>query len=374
MKVLRQFIFLMNPRPVVRGISYLLLLTLLLASLAACDSGSSLMGEAEAVPAADAAVTDAVPETADPGVAEVLPALEPLTLAEDEKLRVVATTSLVADVARRVGGDAITLTTLMPLGVDPHSYAPTPQDLRALNDAHVILINGLGLEEALIPMLTELENPVPVVSVNAGMAPLTYAEGTEAQVVASEEEADATAEDAEHLLDPHTWLSVNNVLIWVDNVAATFAMLDTVHVDSFFSNAGAFQDELTALDTELREQIETLPDEQRKLVTDHQELNYFAQDYGFEVVGAIIPGVSTMTASTAQQLAAIQDAITAAGVSAIFVGENVDNSVVNQLANDLGLEVVKLYLSSLSDADGPAPDYPTLMRYNVGLIVDALSQ
>lgn len=374
MKVLRQFMFLINPRPVVRGISYLLLLALLLATLVACDSDSSLIGAAEPVAAADAAVTDAVPQTADPGVAEVLPALEPLTLAEDEKLRVVATTSLVADVARRVGGDAITLTTLMPLGVDPHSYAPTPQDLRALNDAHVILLNGLGLEEALIPMLTELENPVPVVSVNAGMAPLTYGEGSEAQLLASEKEANVMAEEAEHLLDPHTWLSVNNVLIWVDNVAATFATLDTVHVDSFFSNAGTLQDELTALDVELREQIDTLPAEQRKLVTDHQELNYFAQDYGFEVVGAVIPGVSTMTASTAQQLAAIQDAITAAGVSAIFVGENVDNSVVNQLANDLGLDVVKLYLSSLSDADGPAPDYSTLMRYNVGIIVDALSQ
>lgn len=374
MKVSRQFIVFVKPRTLGRGISCLVLLAMLLATLTACDSISSLMGGAEPVAAADAAVTDAVPQTADPGVAEVLPMLEPLTLAEGEKLRVVATTSLVAGIARRVGGDAIALTTLMPMGVDPHSYAPSPQDLRALNDAHVILINGLGLEEALLPILTKLETPIPVVSVNAGMAPLTYGEGTEQEAVVSEAEADAAAEEHDHLLDPHTWLSVSNVLIWVDNVAASFAMLDTVHVDDFFSNAGAFQEELTALDVELRQQIDTLPAEQRKLVTDHQELNYFAQDYGFEVVGAVIPGVSTMIAPSAQELAALQDAITDAGVTAIFVGENVENNVVNQLANDLGLEVVKLYLSSLSDADGPASDYPSLMRYNVETIVSALGQ
>ena len=363
-----------NPRAAMRVVSFLLLFSLLM-TLAACDTGSPLMGDdAAPVDAAESAVTEAVPQTADPGASEVLPAMEPVTLAEGEKLRVVATTSLVADVARRVGGDAIELITLMPLGVDPHSYSPTPQDLRALNDAHVILINGLGLEEALMPMLTELENPVPVVSVNAGIAPLTYGDGTEGNPVASEKQADAAADEEAHLLDPHTWLSVSNVLIWVDNIAAAYAMLDIVHVDSFFSNASAFQEELTALNVELRAQIDTVPADQRKLVSDHQELNYFAQDYGFEVVGAVIPGVSTMTASTAQGLAALQEAITASGAKAIFMGENVDNSVVNQLADDLGLAVVKLYVSSLSDADGPAPDYVTLMRYNVDAIVSALAQ
>jgi ABC-type Zn uptake system ZnuABC Zn-binding protein ZnuA len=366
-----------KPRAWMRGLCFLLLALLLLGTLAACDS-NSLLGEDSPPAAGDegAATTEDVPEAADPGAAEVLPTLEPLTLAEEEKLRVVATTSLVADVAQRVGGDAIELTTLMPLGVDPHSYTPTPQDLRTLNEAHVILINGLGLEESLMPLLSELENPVPVVSVNAGLAPLTYGEATEDEAVVSEEEAEAnTDEQAQaHLLDPHTWLSVNNVLVWVDNVAATFATLDTVNVDSFFSNAGAFQDELTAVDAELRARIDTLSEERRKLVSDHQDLNYFAQDYGFEVVGTVIPGVSTMTAPTAQELAALQEAITAAGVDVIFVGQDVDDSVVTQLANDLDLEVVPLYTSSLSEADGPAPDYPAMMRYNVDTIVSALAQ
>jgi ABC-type Zn uptake system ZnuABC Zn-binding protein ZnuA len=325
---------------------------------------------------AEGALTEEAPETADPGVAEVLPVLEPVTLAEGEKLRVVATTTLVADVARRVGGDAIELTTLMPLGVDPHSYAPSPQDLRTLNEAHLILVNGLGLEEALMPMLAELETPVPIVSVNAGLAPLSYGAGTETETVESEGEAEENTEEQEQaqLIDPHTWLSVENMLLWVDNVAAAFATVDTVNVDSYFSNAGAYHDELAALNEELSALIDTLPAERRKLVTDHQEFNYFAQYYGFEIIGAVIPGISTMTAPSAQELAALQEAIQAAGVDAIFVGENVDDKVVSQLANDLGLEVVKLYTSSLSEADGPAPDYPTMMRTNVEAIVGALAE
>jgi ABC-type Zn uptake system ZnuABC Zn-binding protein ZnuA len=377
MKTTRQPMISLTPRAALRAICFLLLVIMVSIVLAACDGGAPLGGEeASAASGTDAATTEEVPEAADPGAAEVLPVLEPLTLDEGEKLRVVATTSLVADIARRVGGEAIELTTLMPLGTDPHSYTPTPQDLRALNDAHVILVNGLGLEEALMPMLTELETPVPVVSVNAGLAPLAYGPGTEAAVIGSEAEADeaADAQTEHHLLDPHTWMSVNNVLVWVDNIAATFAMLDTVNVDDFFSNAGTLQEELTALDTELRAQIDTLPPERRKLVSDHQEMNYFAQEYGFEVIGAVIPGVSTMTAPTAQELAALQEAITAAGVDVIFVGQNVDESVVSQLANDLDLEVVKLYTSSLSEADGPAPDYASMMRYNVDAIVSALAQ
>ena len=374
MKVTRHLVGFEIPRILVRVTCWSLLLSLLLVMMVACGSETPVADGTVPVEVAAAAavVTETVPQTADPGSAEVLPVLEPLTLAEGQKLRVVATTSLVGDVARRVGGDVIDLTVLMPLGVDPHNYTPTPQDLRTLNEADVILVNGLGLEEALLPVLTELETPVPVVSVNAGIAPLTYGAGTEEEGAGSQEQADANSAGQAFLLDPHTWLSVNNVLIWVDNVAGAFATLDALNVNSYFSNASALQDELTALDVELRAQIDTLPEERRKLVTDHQEFNYFAQDYGFEVVGAVIPGVSTMTSPSAQELAALQEAITAVGVDAIFVGENVDDSVVSQLANDVKLEVVKLYTSSLSEADGPAPDYATMMRYDVNAIVSAL--
>jgi ABC-type Zn uptake system ZnuABC Zn-binding protein ZnuA len=358
-------------------VGWYLIFSLLLVVLAACGDSAAPTEDTPAAVAATtggAATNGAQPQLADPGAAEVLPSLEPVTLEEGEKLRVVATTSLVADIARHVGGDLIELTTLIPMGADPHSYTPTPQNLRTLNDAHLILINGLGLEEALMPLLTELETPIPVVSVNAGMAPLSYGEGTEAHTATTEEQAEANVEAEEHLIDPHTWLSVNNVLIWIDNVAATISMLDDANVESYLSNAAIYRDELVALDAELRAQIDTLPAERRKLLTDHHEFNYFAQDYGFEVIGAVIPGVSTMVEPSAQELAALQDLATAAGVNTIFVGQNVEDSVVEQMAQDLGLEVVRLYVSSLSEPDGPAPDYPTFMRALVNSIVTALAE
>lgn len=359
---------------------WFLLLSILLLTMAACGGESATADEATSVAASTGDSGETVeavePEQADPGAAEVLPTLEPVTLAEGEKLRVVATTGLVADVVRHIAGDAVDLTTLIPVGTDPHGYAATPEDLRTLNDADLILTNGLGLEESLLPILSELDNPVPVVSVNAGLAPLTYGEGTEDEAVESQEEADATTEEQKDkdLLDPHTWLSVNNMLVWVDNVAAVLAMLDAANVDEYFSNASAYHDELAELDTELRTQIDTLPEEQRKLVTDHREFNYFANDYGFQVLGSVIPGISTTAAPSAQELAALQDLIKTEGIKAIFVGENVDANVAEQMANDLGIDVVKLYTSSLSDADGPAPDYPSLMRHDVEAIVSALAE
>jgi manganese/iron transport system substrate-binding protein len=357
--------------------SLYLLLAILLLVLAACGDTPAPVGPSEApvaVVAAGAsgeAADDAAPELADPGAAEVLPTLEPVTLAEGEKLRVVASTSLVADIVNRIAGDTIELETLIPLGVDPHTYTATPEDLRLLNDAHLILINGLGLEEALMPVLTSLDNPVPVVSVNAGIAPLVYNQPSDAAGGKASEEA---GEEHGAGTDPHTWLSVANVLIWIDNVVAMLSTLDTAQVDDYFSNAGAYREELSALDAELREQINTLPEERRKLVTDHQEFGYFARDYGFVVVGVVIPATSTLASPSAQDLAALQDVIKAEGVPAIFVGANIDSSVVNQLGADLGVEVIPVYTSSLTEADGPAPDYPSLMRNLVNTIVTTLAE
>src|SRR5690606_18602953 len=142
--------------------------------------------------------------------------------------------SLVAEVARRVGGAAIEVTTLMPLGIDPHSYVPTPQALRTLNAAHLILITGLGLEEALMPVLGDLDTPVPVVSVNAGLAPLTYGDTTAVGVASSNEPGNT--ESTTHQFDPHTWLSVSNVQTWVENIVAALSVLDTANVNTFLSN------------------------------------------------------------------------------------------------------------------------------------------
>ena len=336
-------------------------LILVLTLAAGCGSaGQTAPAETPAAADADHADVDHA-DHVEEGAVEQLPEIVPADLAEGEKLHVVATTTLVADVARRVGGDQIELTTLMPSGVDPHNYTASPQDLRTLNDAQIILLNGYALEGPLLPVLATLEGDAPVVPVSAGIVPLTPGE-------------EAGSDHEHHGADPHTWLSVPNVITWTANVATVLGMRDPAHADAYQAAAATYQAELTQLDAELRAQIDTLPADRRKLVTDHEEFGYFAQEYGFEVVGAVVPAVSTLAAASAQDLAALQDLIRDEQVPAIFVGANVNPDLATQLAEDLGIRVVTVNISALSEPGGPIADYPTLMRTLVESVVAALGE
>lgn len=343
-------------------------------SVAACSGAApGATGTTPAASEEDDQAADAAHIVEDAAV--VLPTLTAQELAQDERLRVVATTNLVADVVARVGGDAIDLSTLIPLGVDPHSYTATPQDLRALSDAHVVFINGLGLEEALLPALGSLDGSAPLAPVNAGVPTIEfgaedYADEDRADEGAADE-ADADAEH-EHGVDPHTWLDVMNVAIWADNVATVLSELDPDNADVYRAAAADYRAELEALDADLRAQIATVPEDARKVVTDHDALGYFAAAYDLVIVGAVVPAYSTMAAPSAQELAALQDQIEAAGVPAIFVGTTVNPNLADQIADDLGIAVVPLYTGSLSEADGPAATYVDMMRYDVNAIVEAL--
>ncbi len=208
-------------------------------------------------------------------------ALSPVSLQAGEKLRVVATTSLIADVVANVGGDRIELAQLIPTGADPHGFTPAPRDVRTLNDAHVIFINGLGLEESLLPVLENLDRPVPLVAVNDGIEVITLDEG---------EHEDEHAADVEHDhghegVDPHAWFSVPNVQVWTGNIAAALSALDPAQAEAYAAAAASYQESLDALDRELRDQIDAVPDEARKVATDHQALGYLRKEYGIEVVG-----------------------------------------------------------------------------------------
>ena len=266
-----------------------------------------------------------------------------------------------ADVVGNVGGDAIDLVQLMPTGSDPHSFAIGPQDMRTLNDAHVVFMNGLGLEESLLPVLENLDWPVPLVSVNAGVETLQLGSGHEAD-----------DGDQHSGADPHTWFSVPNVMSWTDNIATALGTLDPAHTDIYQTAAANYSEQLDELDRDLRAQIGTVPEENRKLVTDHVALAYLADEYGLRSVGSVVPSLSTLAAASAQELAALQEAMRKEGVKAIFVSTTVNPQTVEQVAGDLGIPVVKLYVGSLSNAGGPASTYVELMRYDVAQIVDAL--
>ncbi|MBN1922352.1 MAG: zinc ABC transporter substrate-binding protein [Anaerolineae bacterium] len=297
---------------------------------------------------------------------DVLPALTAVSLSGQERLRVVATTSLVADVVQQVGGDTIDLRVLVPLGADPHSFTPAPQDAAAVANAHVVFINGAGLEAFLEKLLESAGAQVPIVPVSAGIMLL---EGV------AHAEMDVEPEDPEHHPhegDPHTWFSPRNVERWTQNIAESLSALDPAHAADYAANATAYTEELEALDLWILDQVAQIPPAKRKLVTDHTVFTYFAEAYGFEQLGAIIPGYSTLASPSAQDLARLEDAIREFDVPAVFVGVTLNPSIAAQVAQDTGVRLVPVYQGSLSEAGGPADTYLAFMRYNVNAIVDGL--
>lgn len=284
--------------------------------------------------------------------------------AREGRLKVVASTTIVGDVVAQVGGDLIELTVLFPAGADPHTFQPRPQDMVALSKAQVIILNGLNLEEALEPAL-ESNATGTIVHASEGIEPLAF-EGKEHDHHEGEDEHHHEGGD------PHTWVDPNNVIVWTENIAAALAAADPQHAAAYQANAAAYAASLRDLDAWIRQQVAQVPVARRKLVTDHLLYGYFAQEYGFEQVGALVGSFSTNASPSAQELAALQDLIRAQNVPAIFVGKSVNPALAEQVAQDLGIRVVSLYTGSLSQPGSEADSYLKYMRYNVSAIVEAL--
>lgn len=279
-----------------------------------------------------------------------------------ERLRVVATTTIVGDVVRNVGGDAIDLTVMLPVGADPHGFEPAPADIAAVNRADAVFINGLQLESFLTTMVENAGGKARIVAVSDGITPIEgTADPDQAQQPAHQDSA-----------DPHTWTDPNNVLVWVDNIQRTLSELDAANADLYAANAAAYKAKLQTLDKWIREQIAAVPEANRKLVTDHAVFGYFANRYGFQQTGAVIPGYNTLSEPSAQEIARLEDTLRAAGVRAIFVGNTANSALSQRVAGDSRIQIVPVYTGSLSRADGPAATYLDYMRYNVNAFVAAL--
>ena len=172
--------------------------------------------------------------------------------------------------------------------------------------------------------------------------------------------------------DPHVWMDPANVIIWTRNIAAALSAYDPAHRDAYDANSAAYITELEALDTWISQQVAKIPPENRRIVTDHMLFGYFAEKYGFTVVGAIIPSYSSGAQPSARELADLEQSIRQFDVKVILVGNTVNPSLASQIADDTGIRLVQFYTGSLSEPDGPAATYLDYMRYNVSTIVGAL--
>lgn len=289
----------------------------------------------------------------------------------DGKLSVVATTTIVGDVVSNVAGERVDLSILVPPGADPHRFDPSPAQARALADADLIFINGLGLDRFALDLIIEnqLETVVVSVSDSVPVIELSAADEEAGEDEAGHEDEDGHAHEGE---DPHVWMDPNNVIIWVENIAAALAEADPEYAADYDANAAAYIHSLIELDTWIRSEVEQIPPAERLLVTDHDALGYFAATYNFTVVGFVVPGFSTLSQPSAQEMAGLIDEIRAQKVPVIFVDPSFNPALAESVAADAGVALATLYTGSLSPADGPAGTYLDLMRTNVRAIVAGL--
>lgn len=274
-------------------------------------------------------------------------------------LDVVAAESFLADIAQNVAGDRFTVGTLIPPGADPHAFEPTPKDLGAVAGADLVIVNGGGLEGPLLDTLKNAGGSATIVDASAGLTSRTPQPG-EPPLAARQ-------------TDPHFWLDPVLVETYVTNICDAFVKADSAAAAVYKANAAAYTAKLRQLDAWIKAQVTQLPVQDRKLVLNHASHGYFADRYGFQVVGTVIPSVGTSESPTAQQLAALTAAIRKSGAKAIFVEKDENPQLAEQIAAETGIRVVTGLLDhSLTPADGAAPTYIDMMKYDTRRIVEAL--
>ncbi len=274
-------------------------------------------------------------------------------LQNDGKLHVLATNGFLADLTRQVAGERAVVDSLIPAGVDPHAFEPAPQDVARIAGSSVLVVNGAGFEEWLTRTLE-----------NAG--------GSRLLIVASQGLTPHPAENpAEHALgDPHFWLDPILAKTYVNNIRDGLSQVDPAGKAVYTANAAAYQQKLDDLDAWIRSQVETIPPARRLLVTNHESFGYFADRYGFTIVGAVVPSVSSSASPSAQDLARLIDLIRQSGAPAIFLESGTNPQLADQVARDTGIRVVT---GLLTHSFGPdAQDYIDMLKLDTQLIVDAL--
>jgi ABC-type Zn uptake system ZnuABC Zn-binding protein ZnuA len=276
-----------------------------------------------------------------------------------QPVKVMAVESFLADITRHVAGQRLQIDTLMPLGMDPHAYQPTPQDVARIAESQVLIINGAHFEEWLAKTLENAGMHGSVIEASAG---LTSRKPGTGEVI-----------DPDHIGDPHFWLDPINVIKYVENIRDGLSAADPAGKAEYAQNAQNYISQLKDLDGWIKTQLEQIPPAKRLLVTNHESFGYFADRYGFTIAGTIIPSTSSEASPSARQMAALIDQVKQTGSKAIFLETGANPQLANQIAQETGAKVVTdLYTHSITAEGGEAPGYIEMMKHNVRLIVDAL--
>lgn len=284
---------------------------------------------------------------------------------DNHGLRVLAAESFLADIAQHVAGERLIVDTLIPRGIDPHTYQPAPRDVARIAEADLLIINGAGFEAWLADIIASASSKATVIQASVGLTGRTPREGEHA--------TDGGGHEHEGEVDPHFWLDPLNVVRYTENIRDALGAADPAGIPEYTANAAAYIARLRKLDEYIREQVSIIPPERRLLVTNHEAFGYFADRYGFTIVGTVIPSLSTDAAPSAQQMAYLVNQIRATGTRAIFLEQGANPKLAEQLAHETGAAVVSnLYTHSTTGPDGEAPGYIEMMEHNIRRIVEAL--
>jgi zinc/manganese transport system substrate-binding protein len=277
--------------------------------------------------------------------------------AQQAGLNVLASTTFLADIAQNIAGERVQVVSLLPVGADPHAYQAAPSDVAKIAKSTVLIVNGLEYEHFLGPLVENAGGQRLVITASDGLKPNQMeSEETPGQMVG----------------DPHMWLDPVLVIRYVENIRDGLIEADPEGAETYKANAETYIAQLKELDAWIRAQVENVPAERRLLVTNHEALGYFTQEYGFTVVDSILPSFSSEASASAQQIASAVDLVKSSGAPAIFLGDIENSSLADQIAAETGVRVVNdLHLESLTDG-GPASTYIGMMKYNVTRIVEAL--
>jgi zinc/manganese transport system substrate-binding protein len=283
----------------------------------------------------------------------ILVALLAASPAAAAKLKVVASFSIIGDIAARVAGDHVELKTLVGPDGDTHVFEPTTSDARAVAQARIFLVNGLNYEPWAERLLASTKSRAQLVAAANGTKPLALGSG-------------ATG------VDPHAWQDVQNAVVYAQNIARAFAAADKPNAALYRSNAAAYIGELNKLDREIRAAFAAIPTQRRRVITTHDAFAHFGRSYGVSFVAPL--GPSTDAQVSAKSVAALISHIKRDKIAAVFVENVSDPRLIEQIARETGVKLGgKLYSDALSPKSGAAPTYMALMRHNAKLLTEAMA-
>jgi zinc/manganese transport system substrate-binding protein len=286
--------------------------------------------------------------------------------ADAAPLKVVASFTVLGDLAQQVGDDDVTVTTLVGADGDTHVFQPTPNDAKALKEADVIIINGLGFEGWMSRLIESSGTKAPVITASQGIAKtLTMAE--------KEEEGHHDHHHHHGSTDPHAWQSLTNGRVYVKNIAAALQKADPANSKDYAERASKLDAELAALDAWVKKEIATVPEAKRRVITTHDAFGYFADAY--QVTFLAPTGFSTEDEPSAKEMKNLVKQVKSGKTRALFLESMGNPNIIKQLAAETGAVVgPALYTDALSTENGPAATYQKMMQYNVTALVKAMQQ